>query len=111
DLFRGEDRDGPLVRGPFLDAARLALADAPDEALLHVHAPGDDVADLVAHLLQAQRLAQAERHVLAEGRHFLAHRDDRHGITLSRSMARRGRATLRAPWKSAARRGAGRRGW
>ena len=38
DLLGGEDRDGLLVGRPALDLARLALADAADEALLHLHA-------------------------------------------------------------------------
>src|SRR5688572_31706185 len=54
----------------------------------HLHAAGDDVAHLVAHLLETQRLAHAERHVLAERRHLLRHRNDRHVIAPFGPVAR-----------------------
>ena len=38
NLFGGEDRDGLLVRAPLFYLAGLALADAADEARLHLHA-------------------------------------------------------------------------
>ena len=98
DLLGGEDRDGPLVGRPALDLARLALADAADEALLHLHAAGHHVAHLVAHLLQAEGFAHGEGHVLAERGHLLGHRDHGHGVT-----PRRLRCRARAPPGSAAR--------